>query len=195
MNFPDMIITLESYGFADVLLPFILIFTIVFAVFHKTKILGDRKNFYVIFALVMALSAVIPHVLGKYPPGSDVIDIMNRALPNVSIILVAILMVLIILGLFGANVNIMGTTMGGWFTLISMIVILIIFGNAAGWFNAGWFDNLVPDGDTRNLILIILVFGVIIFFITKDDAKSNADGFFKNIGDKFGEIIGGGKHH
>lgn len=193
MDFQSMIFTLERYGVSDVLLPFILIFTIVFAVMQKTKLLGDgRKNYNVIVALVMALAVVIPHVLGKYPSGSDVVVIMNNALPNVSIILVAILMVMIIMGLFGANIKLAGTTMGGWFMIIAILLIFAIFGNAAGWFNAGWLDRLIPDQDTRNLIVIILVFGIIIAFITKDDAESKKAGFFQNIGDQFSKIIHGG---
>lgn len=191
MGFPEMIRLLESYGISDVLLPFILIFTIVFAVMQKTKLLGDgRKNYNVVIALVMALGVVIPHILGSYPnPDYDVVNIMNKALPQVSIILVAVLMVLIIIGLFGANIQLAGTTMGGWFTLIALILIGIIFGNAAGWFDAGWLDRLIPDSDTRNLIVIILVFGIIIFFITKDTPDSNKKGFFQNIGDELGKLI------
>ena len=197
MNFPDVIRTLENYGISDVLLPFILIFTIVFAVMQKTKLLGDgRKNYNVIIALVMSLGVIIPHVLGKYPSGSDVVDIMNAALPNVSIILVAILMVLIILGLFGANIRLAGNSMSGWFMIIAIITIFIIFGSAAGWFEAGWLDKLIPDSDTKNLVVIILVFGIIIAWITKDDSGSKKGEFFDNIGKKFSDLIhGGGDHH
>ena len=197
MDFPSMIRTLENYGISDVLLPFILIFTIVFAVMQKTKLLGDgRKNFNVIIALVMALAVVIPHVLGKYPSGSDVVDIMNNALPNVSIILVAILMVMIILGLFGANIRLAGNTMSGWFFIIAIIAVTVIFGNAAGWFNMGWLDRILPDQDTRNLVVIILIFGIIIAWITKEDAHSKEGNFFDNIGKKFSDLIhgGGGGH-
>lgn len=201
MDFPDMIRTLENYGITDVLLPFILIFTIVFAVMQKTKLLGDgRKNYNVIIALVMSLAVVIPHVLGKYPAGADVVDIMNSALPNVSIILVAILMVMIILGLFGANIRLAGNTMSGWFVIIAIVLIFAIFGSAAGWFNAGWLDKIIPDSDTRNLIVIILVFGIIIAFITKDDSESKKGNFFDNVGKSFSDLIhnggnGGGGHH
>lgn len=195
MDFPDMIRTLENYGISDVLLPFILIFTIVFAVMQKTKLLGDgRKNFNVIIALVMALGVVIPHVLGKYPAGSDVVDIMNKALPNVSIILVAILMVLIILGLFGANIRLAGNSMSGWFMIVAIASIFIIFGNAAGWFDAGWLDKILPDSDTRNLFVIILVFGIVIAWITKEDSGSKKGEFFDNIGKKFSDLIHGGGH-
>ena len=57
-NYIDFFRLLESYGFTDALLPFLLIFTIVFAVLQKTNILGkDKKNFNVILALVLALTA------------------------------------------------------------------------------------------------------------------------------------------
>lgn len=199
MDFPDMIRTLENYGISDVLLPFILIFTIVFAVMQKTGLLGDgRKNYNVIVALVMALGVVIPHVLGKYPSGSDVVDIMNKALPNVSIILVAILMVMIILGLFGTNIKLAGTTLGGWFMLVAIVAIFYIFGSAAGWFESGWIDRIIPDTDTRNLVVIILVFGIIIAFITKDDKESGTKGFIDGMGKKLSEMLqggsGGGNH-
>ncbi len=198
VGFPDMIRTLEYYGISDVLLPFIIIFTIVFAVMQKTKLLGEgRKNYNVIIALSMALGVVIPHVLGRYPSReSDIVLIMNSALPQVSIILVAILMMLIILGVFGANIRLAGTTMGGWFTIIAIAIIVIIFGNAAGWFNASWFYWLTVDSDIRNLVVIILVFGIIIAFITKEDAESKKAGFFSSLGDQFSKIIhgGGGQH-
>lgn len=190
MGFSELIRSLESYGVSDVLLPFILIFTIVFAVMQKTKMLGDgKKNYNVVVALVMALAVIIPHVLGKYPRNADIVDIMNTALPNVSIILVAILMVLIIMGIFGAKIELAGKTMGGWFAIIAIIIILIIFGNAAGWtfLQFDWIRRM--DQDLKNLVIIILVFGVIIAFITNEGPTDKKRGFFENIGDKFQEIV------
>ena len=58
-NFIWVIQTLENQGLTDVLLPFLLIFTIVFAVFQKTEILGKgKKNFNGVIALVIALATV-----------------------------------------------------------------------------------------------------------------------------------------
>lgn len=190
MGFPEMIRTLESYGVSDVLLPFILIFTVVFAVMQKTKLLGDgRKNYNVIIALVMALAVVIPHTLNRYPRNGDVVEIINKFLPNVSMLLIVILMVMIMLGLFGVNFNLAGKTMGGWFTLLSIILVVIIFGNAAGWafFQWNWIARM--DSDVKNLIVIILVFGIIITFITSEPRDAKKKNFFENIGDKFAEII------
>ncbi|MBR9690061.1 hypothetical protein GOV08_00060 [Candidatus Woesearchaeota archaeon] len=188
MGFVEMIRTLESYGISDVLLPFILIFTIVFAVLQKTKVLGDgRKNFNVVIALVMSLAVIIPHVLNKYPPGSDVVDIMNKALPNVSLVLVAILMVLIMAGVFGHNINLAGASLGGWITIIGIFGVVAIFGSAAGWNMFGWIRI---NEDVRNLVVIILVFGVIIGFITRETPGDKAEGMFNKLGDSVKSLLG-----
>ncbi len=189
MGFPEMIQQLESYGVADVLLPFILVFTIVFAILTKTKILGDsekNKNFNVIIALVMGLGVVIPHVLGKYPPGSDIVIIMNDALPNVSIILIAILMVMLIVGLFGKPLGLGDNPISGWVVMLAFIAVGFIFGSSAGWWGSplGILDNM--NEETLNLLVIILVFGIIIWFITKDDSKKVTEG---GIGKLFSGLI------
>ncbi|MBI2652090.1 hypothetical protein HYX00_01375, partial [Candidatus Woesearchaeota archaeon] len=57
---------LDRWRVADVLLPFLLIFVIVFAILQKTKILGDsKKNLNVVVAIVVGLLVVIPHVTGR----------------------------------------------------------------------------------------------------------------------------------
>ena len=47
--FERAVMTLEQIGLTDVLLPFFLIFTLVFAILQKTELLGhDKKNFNVV---------------------------------------------------------------------------------------------------------------------------------------------------
>ena len=51
----DWLRTLENLGFLDVLLPFLLIFTITFSVLQKTKMMGDSsKRFNVIISNSLA---------------------------------------------------------------------------------------------------------------------------------------------
>ncbi len=101
-NFADFVRSLESWGVTDVLLPFILIFVFVFAILQKSHILGkDKKNFNMIIALVVALSTIIPHVLGKFPAGKDPIVIIARAIPNIALLLVVGLCLFILIGLVG----------------------------------------------------------------------------------------------
>lgn len=187
-NFQNAIRQLENFGLSDVLLPFILIFTVVFAVMQKVKPLGeDKKNFNVIIALVMSLSVIIPHVLGSYPRDADVVNILNEVLPSISLIMVAILAVLLMLGVWGKEVDIAGSSVGGWITMLSMLIVFILFGSAANWFQLPNFLNFLDDPETKSLLIIILVFGAIISWVTKDDKETDTSK--KSIGDLFGGLL------
>jgi hypothetical protein len=175
--FQEAMISLESMGILDVILPFILVFVIVFAVLQKTKILGEddagkpRKNFNAVIALVMGLAVVIPHVIGSYPsPDADVVNIINQALPSVSIVLVAVVMMLLMIGVFGGGVNIAGSSLAAWAVIFSILATLFIFGVAANWFNLpSWLYWLQVSSEMQSLVVVILVFALIIWFITKED--------------------------
>lgn len=184
-NLNNFIGYLESWGLTDVLLPFLLIFIIFFAILQKSHILGEeKKNLNVGVSLVVALTVVIPHVLGKYPPGSDVIDIMNRALPSVSIVVVAVIMLLVLLGIFGGDAKLVGIHMGSWVAIISLIIIVWIFGSAAGWFGtrgSNWTRFF--GSDVIAIIIILLVFGLIIAFITSEPSDKKEKGYMSRLGD------------
>jgi len=175
-NFVELFEIMESWGMLDVMLPFLLIFTIVFAVLQKAKIFGaDSKRFNVIIALVLGMVVVIPHILGTYPEGQDAVIIINSVLPNIALVLVAIIMVLLLSGVFGYEP---GGADAGIFILIIPIVVYI-FGVSAGWWqNFSWFNI---DPDTLAVVLVILVFGIIIFLVTSEGGKQTAnkglDGF------------------
>jgi hypothetical protein len=188
--FVDTLRNVEEWGLTDVLLPFLLIFTIMFAILQKTNILGkEKRNWNTIIALIIALLFVIPHITNSYPAGRDLVDIINTALPNVSIVIVAIVMFLILIGLLGGEASWMGGTLSGWIAIIAAALVFIIFGRAAGWFARGtwprwlwWLD----DSQTQALIIVILVFGVIIWFITKGERKEGPRfKFLSDIGDFF----------
>jgi hypothetical protein len=183
MAFERFMLQLAELGVLDVLLPFLLIFTIVFAVLQKTKILGDgRKNFNVIVALVMALSVVIPHVTGSYYAtfGFDPVTVINDALPQVSIIVIAIVMMLIIIGVFGNDFDIAGTSLSGLVVILAFVAVVLIFGSGVGWFYMPDWLYWLNDPEIQSLVIMILVFGIIIWFITKEDKPSDPNkGFGK----------------
>ena len=187
--FERAIITLEQIGLTDVLLPFFLIFTLVFAILQKTEILGhDKKNFNIIISLVMGFAVVIPHITGTYPPNADVVLIINKALPNVSLIIVAILMVLLLVGIFGWKLGPGGTSMSGIVALIAFVIVVYIFGVAADLWRAPGRWTWLGNSDTQAIILVILVFGIIVWFITKDK-ESAGDNALTKIGSTIGELF------
>lgn len=159
--------SLNNMGLLDVILPFLLIFTISFAILQKSKILGERaKNFNTILSFVLAMAAIIPHVTHTYPTGADVVVIINTALPNVSLLMIASLMVLLLIGVFGPDVNLLGTPLEGIVVLFSVIAIGYTFLSASGWVkDIPWLSN--PE--TQSLLVAILVFGLVVFFITKEE--------------------------
>ena len=194
MYFENFIATLDAWGVTDVLLPFVLVFTIVFATLQKTKILGEgKKQYNVIVSLVMGLAVVIPHVVGRYPFNFDPVDVINRALPQVSIIVVAIVMLLLIIGVFGNEIEIANTPLSGWVVILAIIAVVLIFGSAVGWFYLPIWLGFLSNPELQALIIMILVFGIIIWFITKEDKttekeKDEASGLNKLV-QGFGKIM------
>jgi hypothetical protein len=162
-DFQSTIRILEGWGLMDVLLPFLLMFVIVFAILQKTNILGKtKKNFNVMVALIVALMVVIPHVLGTYPAGFDVVDIMNMVVPQISLIIVAILMLLLLLGLFG------GASIPGAVAAIAGLVVLFIFLGTTEWlYGLDWLYDFF-GAEVISFIIVILIFGLIIWFITSE---------------------------
>jgi hypothetical protein len=193
--FEEGMIQLQEMGVLDVILPFILVFTIVFATLQKTKILGEdenkkpRKNFNSVIALVMGLAVVIPHVIGAYPnPDSDVVNIINKALPNVSVVLVAVIMLLLIIGVFGNKVDIAGSSLSGWAVVFALVATVFIFGNAANFFDMPSWLWFLEDSQTQSLVIVILVFALIIWFITKEDKAKDPKKY--NTIEDLGKVLG-----
>ncbi len=172
-NFVDFVVWLDRVGVADVLLPFFLIFVIVFAILQKMKPFGNTnvKKYHIIIALVMGAAVVLPHIIGR---GPDVVPILNSALPNVSAIVIAIIMFLIILGAFGAKYDIAGVSMGGIVSIIAAIIIVYIFGAAADW---GWKIpqalSFLEDSETMTILIVLLIFGILIHYITKEENEED----------------------
>jgi len=174
MVFEGIINVFMQWDIIEFLVPFLLVFTIVYAVLQKTKILGDgRKNYNVIIALVMGLAVVVPHFTGMYT-SFDPVYVINSSLPQVSIILVAIVMVLLIIGVFGNEFDIAGTSLAGWVALVAIIIVALIFGSSVGWFSLPmWLGFLAINPDLQALIVMVLIFAVIIWFITKEPKKED----------------------
>jgi len=193
VTFQDVIIYLQGVGVADVLLPFILVFTIIFAVLEKIKILGEKSRRYnVMIALVIGLAVVLPHILS--PSENDVVNIMNRALPNVSIFIIAILAVFLLVGMWSSKKFKFGASARGWLTLISFIIIVAIFTYAAGWWGGGYLPNwlyFLQDPGTIALIVIILVFIIVIAYITGGGEEKKEGGWKKFVKALGGEEEGG----
>ncbi|MBS3101137.1 hypothetical protein J4204_03310 [Candidatus Woesearchaeota archaeon] len=184
---------LERWGLTDVLLPFLLIFTIIFATLQKTKILGeDKKNLNVVIAVVVGLLVVVPHVTGRFPNNADPVVIINDALPQLSIVLVAVIFLLILIGIFGQDYVFLGVTMPGWVTLISFVIIVLIFGGSAGWWQGDFGQTLENFFGTEGVAVFIMIvtFGIIIAWITSESKEREDRTVLNRLGMDFSKLFG-----
>jgi hypothetical protein len=174
---------IQTFGIMDFLLPFLLVFTVVYAVMQKTKILGDKKNFNVIIALVLALVFVVPHVVGYYPLGYDPVQVMNESLPSIALVAVAAVMLLILMGVFGADFS---KSAAPIIAIIAIIFVVYIFGSSLNIWSGPtdifyWWTSEVTE-----LIIILLVFGMVVYFIVKEPGdKTRGSEMVKNVGKLF----------
>ena len=106
-------------------------------------------------------------------------------------LVIGIVMLLVLIGILGGEARWMGGSLSGWVAIVAFLVILWIFGRAAGWFASTprWL-NWIEDPDVWALIVILLVFGIVIWFITKDSEHSDKvhglSKFTEGLGDFFG---------
>ena len=220
-NLQNFIQLLEDWGLSDVLLPFLLIFTVMFAILTKSRVLGEsKKNLNLIIALVIALLVVVPHVTNTYPPNYDPVDAMNQAIPNFTVFIVAFFAVLLLIGMVGGSikthdlsffiagwvltlaaiifVNSVYPNVSIWVPVISLMVIiyaiikqkkpgepgggiakaitvvgfslvLLIFGNAVGWFKElPWW---LQDPKAQSILFTVVIISAIVGLVARDDKK------------------------
>lgn len=187
----------RDLSLVDLWLPFALVFVVVFAALEKTKVLGDHeksKKYNVVIGLVIGLLVVIPHIMGRYPRNTDPVLIINSAIPSVAVAAVAIVMFLILLGIFGGGEANWASGWMGLITFAAAIFVIGIFLNAAGYWQLPNFLKFLGNSRFQAFIVIILVFGLIVGYITGEPkagggATEGVGNFFKSIGKAFG---GGG---
>ncbi|MBS3140462.1 hypothetical protein J4479_05675 [Candidatus Woesearchaeota archaeon] len=180
-TFETLVSYFQTFGVLDFILPFILVFTIVYAVLLKTKILGDKKNFNIVIALILGLLFVVPHILGTYPLGYDPVAVLNETLPSISLVAVAAIMLLILLGIFGTEFLAPAKSI---VALVAVIFVVYIFGASLNFWRGPYDIFYWWTTETTELLLIILVFGLIVWFVTKEP------GSHRSLGDRIDDVSG-----
>ena len=157
---------LDELGFFDVVLPFLLVFTIVFAVLEKTKILGQgddkqpKHNLNAIVAFSIALFVVIT---------KQVVSTIRGALPQIALVLVVIISLMLLVGSFfttGEFSYFMSNT--GWKFFLSFVLligVMLIFLGAIeteggdSFLRIGWDYGLKNVGTGAGVISTVIIVG------------------------------------
>ncbi|MFT4309325.1 MAG: hypothetical protein ACMXYL_02480 [Candidatus Woesearchaeota archaeon] len=202
VDFNDVFRWMADSGVYSSLIPFFLVFTIVFAFMQKVKVFGGdsgpHKKYNIIVSLAIALIVIIPHVTNAYPAGQDPVEIFMTAIPGIALWIVAIMMGIILLATFG--LNLMPNDETGWLfgtvTLLAFAIVGVIFGSAAGWIPPDVLEWLgLRDPAVQTTVVVIGVLAIILFFILGDEKKDSGKGenpFLKAFGESY-KGLGGRK--
>ena len=185
-NFQDVLAGLEDIGFFEVALPFLLVFTITFAILQKIKLFGEHgKNFNAVIAVVMAFLVVRQ---------TAIVEVMNVFLPKISLLSLIIVVTLLLVGILLSKENVGFTgTMGGIGIILTLIGVAIAFVSSTGALGISFPSWLNITGSDRNFLIGLLLFFLFFFYITSGEQgqKSGVDKFFEGIG-KLPEQFGRG---
>jgi hypothetical protein len=201
VDFNDVFRWMMDSGFYNSIIPFFLVFTIVFAFMQKVAVFGGRtgahKKYNIVVALAIALIVIIPHVTNAYPRGQDPVEIFMTAIPGVALWIVAIMMGIILLATFGLKLMPeSGGNLNGFVTIVSFLIVGLIFAASAGWIPPdvlGWLG--LRDSSVQMMVLIIAIIAIILFFVlggddSNDPAHRKPSPFAQAIGDSFRELGG-----
>ncbi len=182
----DIFYNLQASGFYDFALPFLLVFTIVFAILEKTKIFGTdkegepKKNINLIVAIVIGLI-----VINQF----QIVDTLNLFLPKVSLFIIVAVMFLVLVGIFGANVSegFSGILLFV-FAIASLLVIYwaLIPTSGTDIFGGGGTDIGFWFQENSSILILLVIVGIIIWAIAGGGKKETGKKFTDWINESFG---------
>ena len=177
--FRGVLLFLEKFGFYDIVLPFLLVFTIVFAVLEKTKILGveefkgvkyTRKNLNSIVAFVVAFLVVA---------STRMVAAINQIMANVVLLLLLSISFLLLIGSFFKEDEDVYLKEGPWrtfFMLIMFVGLMVIFLHSFGWLSVSW-DWMVGHWQTNfvGTVVLLLFIALFMYYIVQGGKPSKTE--------------------
>ena len=167
----EVINSLEQIGFFSLILPFLLLFAVVFAILSKIKVFEEKKGVNGIIAFVVALMALQLDFVSRF---------FTEIFPRVGVGIAIILIIIIFLGMFLPDEGWAKYTLLGIVGVV-LVVILIQTAGALGW-SAGswWYDNWPL---VAGIITVVVIIAVIVG--ASSEKKTNpAVPFFQSLFEK-----------
>lgn len=160
----------SSQIFMQVVLPFLLVFTIIFAILQRTKILGEGKaRIDAITSLVIALIVV------AYGYATDIIVTL---MPFLAVSAIIILVFMILYGFIASGEK--GVDFSKFkipFGVIIGIAIIAAVLISTGYWNTvvGWFTGNNSNALVTNIIFIAIIIGAIAIVVGKGKDKKREE--------------------
>ena len=173
--FGNAIEFMNRIGLFEVVLPFMLTFTLVYAYMEKTKILGTdkwrgedgvlydipRKNLNAMTAFVMAFFVVA---------STQLVGLLNEILGKVILVLVLVFTFTLVVGAFHLQSNEGFKLDKTWkliFEVICFLAIGLIFFDALGWLSAitKWFGSVFTSTAAASVLMGLVMLGIVIYVV------------------------------
>ena len=170
-GFRGVLSFMGKLGVYDVILPFLLVFTIVFAILEKTKILGvekvgdqetTKKNLNSMVAVIIAFLVIA---------STKLVSVINEVMANIVLLLLLGISFLLLVGVFFGDKQFTLKDYPIWATLLMIIMftgIVVIFLNALGWLEFLLVPFLNWDAEWAVSIIFMVIILAFMWYITKD---------------------------
>ncbi|MCF7872556.1 hypothetical protein K9L97_06000 [Candidatus Woesearchaeota archaeon] len=169
---------MQRLGVFDTVLPFLLVFVLVFAFLEKTKVFGIedyRSDDGKMFKMTRKnLNAMMAFVIGFFVvASSQLVALISEITSKIVLVLVLIVMFMMTVGVMYKEEEKGFELSDKWkslFAVISFIAIALIFLDSLGWLTSifNFLENVWGSEATASLILIALVIGIVMY-ATKDN--------------------------
>ncbi len=160
----DLLNTWEAVGVFDFILPFLLIFAIVFGILTSTNVLSGNKGVNVLIALLIGLLSLRLNFVQLF---------FMEVFPRLGVGLAAFVVILILVMAFVPE-GTPRTVMFWVITGVGAVIAIIVLG---GSFSAyGWFDGLMDSDLIVWVVSAALLIGVIVVIaVAKGDKDKNKE--------------------
>lgn len=173
--FRDALLFLNDLGLYDVVLPFLLVFTVVFAILEKTKIFGigedtdggktTKKNLNAMFAFVIAFLVIA---------STKLVAVINESMANIVLLLLLAVSFMLLVGAFYGDKEFELGEKSPWisfFMIFMFIGIVLIFLNSLDWLNALWDWIHRIDKDWAASLVFLIITAIFVALIVHEPNK------------------------
>ena len=158
----DILIQWEAAGIFDYVLPFLLIFAVVFGVLGGTGAFGRNKGVNVIIAAVVALMSIRLNMVQEF---------FTEIFPRAGIGIAILIVIVVLVAAFIPKKH-----MTGWlitlYAIGGIIALMIVFNtfNALDWFGSMWWDDW-----GAMIIGALLIIGIIIAIVVPQKSTDSEE--------------------
>lgn len=172
-QFGELIQSWEQLGVFSYMIPFLLIFAVVYGILNKLNLFGEstNKTINAIISLGVALMAIQFEVVPIF---------FSDIFPRLGIAMACVLVFIILMGLFGEKDN---TTLSNTLMWSSFGVAILIVVQSTEIFREGASDILgIIPGDAIPIIALIILFALVIMSARSPKEKQTHSSFMKALG-------------